>query len=58
MQIMTLQDFVLAEFNKMLAAEGRDVQVVLERPKPNLCVIDLTEKRNQPRERAITCRTR
>ena len=57
MQIMTLQDFVLAEFNKMLAADGRDVQVVLERPRPNLCVIDLTEKRGEPGERARACRT-
>jgi hypothetical protein len=36
MRIMTIQEYVLEEFNKMLAAEGRDVRIVRERPKPTL----------------------
>jgi hypothetical protein len=40
MRTMTLKEFVLEEFNRMLAAEGRDVQIVIERPRPQLAAED------------------
>jgi hypothetical protein len=31
---MTIKDYVLEELNRMLAAEGKDVRIVAERPRP------------------------
>jgi hypothetical protein len=36
MRTVTLKDFVLEEFNRMLVEEGRDIQILPERPKPRL----------------------
>lgn len=36
MRTITLKELVLEELNRQLVAEGRDVQVVAERPKPQL----------------------
>jgi hypothetical protein len=36
MRTVTLKEFVIEEFNRMLAEEGRDVRIVTERPKPKL----------------------
>jgi hypothetical protein len=36
MRTMPLKDFVLEEFNRMLAEEGRGVQIVTERARPKL----------------------
>jgi hypothetical protein len=33
---VTLKELVLEEMNRQLAEEGRDVQVVFERPRPQL----------------------
>jgi hypothetical protein len=36
MRTVTLKEFVLEEFNRMLAEEGREVRIVAERPGPKL----------------------
>jgi hypothetical protein len=36
MRTIALKDFVLEEFNRMLAAEGRDIQIVTDPPRPKL----------------------
>jgi hypothetical protein len=36
MRTISLKEYVLEEFNRMLAEEGRDVRVVVERPRPRL----------------------
>jgi hypothetical protein len=42
MRTVTLKEFVIEEFNRMLAEEGRDVRIVTERPRPKLAtVVDL-----------------
>jgi hypothetical protein len=47
MRTISIREFVLEEFNRMLAAEGRDVELVAERPKPRLVaeVVELREER-------------
>jgi hypothetical protein len=50
MRTMTIKEYVLEELNKMLAAEGRDVRIVSERPKPTLVtdnVVRLEPKHDQ-----------
>jgi hypothetical protein len=36
MRTLTLKEYLLEEINKDLREEGRDVQVVFERPRPQL----------------------
>jgi len=36
MRTLTVHEYVLEELNKLLAAQGRDVQIVSERPRPQL----------------------
>ena len=36
MRTMTIKDYVLEELNRMLEAEGRDVRIVAERPRPEI----------------------
>jgi hypothetical protein len=36
MRTMTLKELVLEEMNRLLEAEGRDVRVIAERPRPKL----------------------
>jgi hypothetical protein len=36
MRTITLKELVFEELNRQLAEEGRDVQVVAERPRPRL----------------------
>ena len=56
MRAVTLKEFVLEEFNRMLVQEGRDVQIITERLKPRLVaeVVELRkndvrdDKQNQP----------
>jgi hypothetical protein len=33
---MTIKDYVLEELNRTLAAEGKDVRIVAERPRPEI----------------------
>jgi hypothetical protein len=49
---ITLKELVLEELNRQLAAEGRDVRVVAERPKPRLAaeVVQLQRKPSTPKE--------
>lgn len=56
MRTLTLKEFLLEEINKDLREQGRDVQVVFERPKPRLVaerVADVVPLRavNQTEER-------
>ncbi len=34
MRTITIKEYVLEELNRMLAAEGKDVRIVAERPRP------------------------
>jgi hypothetical protein len=36
MRTLTLKEYLLEEINRELREEGRDVQIVFERPKPRL----------------------
>jgi len=36
MRTITIKELVFEEINRMLEAEGRDVRIVSERPKPRL----------------------
>ena len=36
MRTMTIKEYVLEELNRMLAAEGKNVRIVSERPRPRL----------------------
>ena len=47
MRTLTIHEYVLEELNKMLAAKGRDVRIVSERPKPTL-VTDNVVKLERP----------
>jgi hypothetical protein len=38
MRTMTLKEFLLEEINRDLREEGRDIQIVFERPQPRLVV--------------------
>lgn len=55
MRTMALKEFVLEEFNRMLAEDGRDVRIATERPRPTLAadggrVVDLWEAKNERAE--------
>ena len=52
MRTMTIKQFCLEEINRMLAEQGRDVQLVFEHPKPQLVadggkVIEMIEQTQQ-----------
>jgi len=52
MRTMLLKDFVLEEFNQMLAEEGRDIRITIERARPTLAVdsgriVGLWEAKNE-----------
>jgi hypothetical protein len=38
-RMVTLKELVLEELNRQLAASGRDVRIVSERPKPALAAV-------------------
>jgi hypothetical protein len=43
MRTVTLREYVLEELNRRLAAQGRDVQIVSERPKPKLATDNIVK---------------
>jgi hypothetical protein len=47
---ITLKELVLEELNRQLAESGRDVRIVMERPKPTLATAggEVVEMRKAP----------
>ena len=45
MRTVTLKEYVLEEFNRMLAEEGRDVRIVTERPQSGAYCVDMARRR-------------
>ena len=52
MRTMTLKEIVLEEFNRRLEAQGKDVRIVAERPRPRAVedddnVVSFSSKRGE-----------
>ena len=45
---MTMKEYLLEELNRRMREDGKDVELVFERPRPRLVseVVSLEEKRN------------